>query len=245
MSTQAVAAIGPQIAGVSVSIEVQSNCEQLDKKNEENREKVKEKLEAMDKTTKEQALTLEKAKEGGMTFSSISAQLPAATQTLSAASSGTAQTSHPDGLVVGGTSEQMMGGNRADREANIPELKEKAGILCDQYVHPGGGKGAHAEPKLFNELTNSLGESAMRGGTVLLNIDWRFFRGGKVQRSGMPCRSCYTMLCHAAQECDMDVYICDKDGQAQPLSENKDDCQSEDGWRKLCKRVDGNLKPGR
>jgi hypothetical protein len=139
-----------------------------------------------------------------------------------------------------------MGLSREKRETEGPkyaQAKKDAGVLCDEYVHPGGGKGAHAEPKILNELTQKFGAEAMTGGSVLLNINWRFMREGAVQTSGMPCPDCYALLCHASQKCDIQIYICDKDRNAQPLSD--DDCNDEDGYENLCRRVDGNARPGR
>lgn len=249
MSTQSVAAIGPQIAGVSVVMDVQANCEELGKKNDENRQKVSDSLN--DKKTesglnKGETATLRKADTGGMTFSSASSQIPGASGTFSATSSGPAQSLYPDDMVSGGSSEMKVGlsaEKRASEDPKFSQAKKDAGVLCDEYVHPGGGKGGHAEPKIINELTQRFGADQMTQGSMLLNINWRFMREGAVQSSGMPCPDCYALLCHAAQKCDIRIYICDKDGNAQPLS--NDDCNDEDGYENLCQRVDGNARPGR
>ncbi len=84
--------------------------------------------------------------------------------------------------------------------------------------------------------------AAMKGGSLLFNVDWRSttFEQGDV--SGMPCQSCYTMMCHAATVCDIEIFICDKDKQPQKLP---DPCEDGTGYSDLCMRVDGNETPGR
>ena len=246
---QAVAAIGPQIGSMSIEIPVLANCEELGEKNDQNRQNVADNL--TDKKSesglnKGEGATLRKADTGGMTFSSASSQIPGAPGTFSATSSGPAQSLYPDDMVSGGNSEMKMGLNRAKRDSDDPQFtqaKKDAGVLCDEYVHPGGGKGGHAEPKIINEMTQQFGAEKMTGGSMLLNINWKFMREGAVQTSGMPCADCYALLCHASQKCDIRIYICDKDGNAQPLS--NDDCNDEDGYENLCQRVDGNARPGR
>jgi hypothetical protein len=192
--------------------------------------------------------TLDKAKGTGMTFSSALSSIPGAGGTFCASSSGPAQECNPSGLTPGGTSEQKVGCNKETRESDDSKhdaAKEKAGVLCDKsHVHPGGGKGGHAEPKIFNDLTNKAGAAAMRGGTVVLNIDWRFKQpDGRADQSGMPCPTCYAMLCKAAKECDIVILICAEDKEPTPIS--KDDCADDGSYRALCTKVDGAPTPGR
>jgi|SRR5262245_40037845 len=239
-STVSVAAAAPP--GITAE-----ECAKLDQKNKEEREKVTEELKSQDSLNQQEQATLDKAEGTGMTISSATSQVPGAEGTFSASSSGCAQACNPNGLVEGGTSEQKMGLNAETRASDSPDhddAKDKAGVLCDKsHVHPGGGAGAHAEPKIVNQMCNDFPASPMRGGSMLFNIDWRFKREGKPKQSGMPCKHCYKMMCHAATECDIQIFICDKDGKPQPLS--KDDCKSEDGYENLSRRVDGNPKPGR
>ncbi|GJH21754.1 hypothetical protein CBA19CS22_34450 [Caballeronia novacaledonica] len=222
-------------------------CEDLKKKNTEQRDQVARNLRAReDELNQEERLTLEKAEGTRMTFSSIFSTIPGAGGTMTACSSGCAQACSPNELQVGGTSEMKMGLKKDIRESTDPaydDAKDKAGVLCDSsYVHPGGGKGAHAEPKLLNQLSNDSPDSPMRGGKILLSIDWRFNKGGKQDSSGMPCQSCYKMLCHAAKKCDIKVFICDKDGNEQPFPE---DCENPTSYSDLSTRVDGYPQPGR
>jgi hypothetical protein len=232
------------VAGVAPPGVTKDECKELGKKNKKERDKIVKKLEKKSKLSQEEQTTLDKARGTGMTVSSGTSQVPGATGTFSASSSGCAQAQNPSGLVSGGTSEQKCGLNKKTRASEAKrheKKKEKAGVLCDNsYVHPGGGKGAHAEPKIINQMGAT---SPMRGGSLLLNIDWRFKRDGQPQNSGMPCKDCYAMLCHAATECDIQIFICDKDNKPQPLS--KEDCADEDGYENLSARVDGNPIPGR
>jgi len=222
-------------------------CEKLDLKNKQERAKVVDELQDQSSLNQQEQATLDKAEGTGMTISSATSHVPGAEGTFSASSSGCAQAQNPNGLVGGGTSDQKMGLNSETRASDDPKhdaAKEKAGVLCDKsHVHPGGGAGAHAEPKIVNQMCNDFPASPMRGGNMLFNIDWRFKREGKPKQSGMPCKHCYKMMCHAATECDIEIFICDKDGNPQPLS--KDDCKSEDGYENLSRRIDGKPKPGR
>jgi hypothetical protein len=229
-----------------------SDCEKMKQKNREQRDQVKENLTGDDDRNQEEDRTLAKAEGTGMTFSSAISRVPGASTapggSMTACSSGCAQACSPNELAQGGTSEQKLGLNKETRESDDPkhdEAKEKAGVLCGgSYVHPGGGKGAHAEPKIINQLMQDNPGAAMEGGSILLNIDWRFKqRNGANDSSGMPCRSCYAMLCHAATKCKIEIFLCDKDGKEQPLS--SDDCKNEDGYSELSKRIDGNPTPGR
>ncbi len=207
----------------------EKDCEKLDEKNKEERKKVTEELKDENSLNKEEQKTLDKAQGTGMTVSSVNSQVPGAEGIFSGCSSGCAQTFNPSGLVSGGTSEQKMGG---------------AGTLCDDsYTHCAGGSGAHAEAKIVNHMSELPG-SSMRGGSMLFNIDWRFKRGGEAHQSGMPCTQCHKMMCHAMKECEIKIFICDKDGKPQPLTE--EDCKGDDQAREnLCMKIDGNSRPGR
>ena len=229
----------------------ESECVELNDKNETERKNVISTLtallKAIGKLNKNEKKTLKKAGGTGMTFSSIKSNLPGATGIFCGSSSGHAYACIPNGLVSGGTKEQKMGIRKDIRESDLPEhdaAKKKAGVLCNgSYIHPGGGKGAHAEAKIINHLYGMPG-STMQGGSILLNIDWRFNRKSGPQQSGMPCETCFKMLCHAEKECKINIYICDKNNNPRPLSDG--DCENdEDAYTNLCVRVDGNPIPGR
>jgi hypothetical protein len=250
--TQSVAA--PQlITGGTAPPGFEKDCEKLKERNEGERERtigaIEQRKEVQGgKLSDELQTTLDKAKGTGMTFSSALSSIPGASGTFCASSSGVAQECNPSGLTSGGTSEQKVGCNAETRASTDPKhnaAKEKAGVLCNKsHVHPGGGKGAHAEPKIFNDLTNKAGAAAMRGGTVLLNIDWRFKHpSGTPDRSGMPCPTCYKMLCNAAKDCDIVILLCDEKNEPTPIS--KDDCAKDGSYEALSTRIDGAAKPGR
>jgi hypothetical protein len=235
---------GPKQGGVATPTPQQ--CKELDQKNDNARKSIVRRLERKENKTEADRAALKKARGKGMAISSATSQVPGAGGTFTASSSGVANAQIPNGRVDGGTADQRQGQNKKTRESTAKRheaKKKRAGVLCDQsHVHPGGGKGAHAECKIVNSMSNKKGAS-MRGGSLLLNVDWRSstFKQGK--RSGMPCESCYAMLCHAAKECKIKVYICGPKNKPQELS--KDDCDSDDGYRKLCKKVDGQSSPGR
>jgi hypothetical protein len=225
----------------------QNACQTLDDKNKDERAKLIKKLEKKEKAgtiTQQQQQALDKARGSGMTVSSASSQVPGGQGTFSASSSGVANAQCPSSFVEGGSGAQKCGLNkktRASKAKRHEKKKEEAGVLCDKsYVHPGGGKGAHAEPKILNEMGKT---SAMRGGSILLSIDWRFRSEGETVESGMPCPDCYNMLCHAAKECDIKIYICDMSKNPQPLS--KENCDDPNGYQNLSTRVDGGPEPGR
>ncbi|CAL8481171.1 hypothetical protein [Caballeronia sp. S22] len=219
-------------------------CEDLKKKNIEQRDKVVRNLSAReDELNKEERLTLEKAEGTRMTFSSIFSTVPGAGGVMTACSSGCAQACSPNSLQSGGPPEVKKGLRKKIRQSKAKrhdKAKKEAGVLCGKsYVHPGGGKGAHAEPKLINKMSQ---KSPMQGGKILLSIDWRFNKDGKADSSGMPCPSCYAMLCHAASKCGIEVFICDKYGVEQPFPK---DCENPTSYGKLSRRIDGNPQPGR
>jgi len=184
---------------------------------------------------------LELAEGSGMTYSSAVSTVPGAAGVATQCSSGLANKYVTTGG-RGGTGAQKVGLCEAIRNSppgEHAEAKREAGALCDfSHVHPGGGFGGHAECKIFNDLTNKVA-GTLRGGSVLLNIDWRPAnrKTGATEYSGMPCTTCYEMLCHAANECAIDILICDHEGRPQPMS--KSDCKKLDGYKRLTKLIDG------
>lgn len=241
------------VAGVAPP-DITRECAKLDEKNKDVRKKVVDQLDQWSKEEtnrsgrtnpgliKEEVNTLNKATGTGMTISSAKSLVPGAVGIFSGCSSGCAQACTDD-LVGGGTSEQKVGLKKEIRKSGSSEhdkAKNLAGVLCGKsHVHPGGGYGAHAEPKIINHMSN-IPFSEMEGGSILFSIDWRSKTYGY---SGMPCPHCYAMMCHAEKVCQIKIYICDKDMNPQPLALG--DCADEDAYSKLSKRVDGNEKPGR
>ncbi|RON13135.1 hypothetical protein BK662_24355 [Pseudomonas frederiksbergensis] len=153
-----------------------------------------------------------------------------------------------NGAGLGGTGAQRVGLNETIRNSppdQHTDAKRKAGTLCNfRRVHLGGGYGGHAECKIFNDLTNHV-KGALRDGSVLLSIDWRpeNRQTGATEYHGTPCSTCYDMLCEAANECNIEIWICDHQNKPQPMS--KSDCKKPDGYPKLVKLINGHAKGGR
>lgn len=245
--TNNVASVSVKTGSVAPPAPGLDRCAELAQANQEARDKVVKELETQKASSglnQADQAALDKAKGSGMTFSSASSQLPNAGGSFTGCSSAAAQQRAPDIIVEGGTSEQKGGLSKAVREScddEHGEAKEVAGVLCDKsHIHPGGGAGAHAEPKIVNHLTNLVGADAMKGGSLLFNIDWRSSKYGP---SGMPCQHCFKMLCHAAKECDIRIFICSHDNK--PIELSKNDCDEPDAYEDLCKGVDGKRVPGR
>jgi len=229
--------VGPKKGGTGPPAD--PTCKKLDQKNARARARIIRQLKK--KKTKAAREARKKAEKTGMTVSSAESTVPGANGSFTASSSGVANVQIPNNTATDSTSAQSMGMNAKDRASKAKkheDAKEAAGVLCDKrHVHPGGGKGAHAECKIVNKMTNKGG--AMRGGKMVLSIDWRSRTYGE---SGMPCSSCFAMLCKAAQECDIKVFICDHQQQQQPMDQN---CDEPGKYEDLCERVDGGPTPGR
>ncbi len=234
-------AVSPKQGGTA--LEPDPTCKELEGNNIKAREAIIKELTGKPSDADKSALA--KAETTGMTVSSASSTVPAAPGASTASSSGIANAHIPNGQATGSSSAQMMGMNKDDRASDDPALdpaKKTAGVLCDQrHVHPGGGYGAHAEAKIVNTMTNTATDASasLRGGSITFNIDWRSSRYG---RSGMPCPKCYDMLCKAARECEIKIFICDHQNQPQQIDE---DCDQPDKYTDLCVKVDGGSVPGR
>jgi len=228
-------------------------CLALKARNEAEREKFIKSMERKKrrkggKLSQDDQKALDKAKRGGMTYSSSQNSFGGSSSTMTQSSSGLANGQVTEGGGPGGTSAQKGGLNAKKRRSQSPrhdKAKKEAGVLCNgSHVHPGGGKGAHAEAKIANNLTETLGKGAMAGGSMLLNIDWRKNVKKKVQHSGMPCADCHKMLCAAMKEpCNIKIQICDYNNEPQTLTE--EDCADPGGYENLCEKIDGDIAPGR
>lgn len=242
--------IGPKQGKTGAALFSEDDCSRLDGKNQAARESFIDKAndelaDTSDKTAAEVANWTEsrgKAQRGGLTISS-SVRKPVAgrSKTMLGASDKLVNLNLPGDKATGTTSAQGRGTPKGETPA------DGAGVLCDEsYLHPAVmGCGYHAEAKIVNTMSN-MSSMDMRGGSMLFKIDWKrnLNRGGRtgIGTSGMPCRNCYAMLCHAAQECDIHVVICDGDNQPQDLSDCGD---KKKGYEKLKSKVNGNDKRGR
>jgi hypothetical protein len=225
--------VGPASMGLD-------DCAKLDSANENARDELIENLSVKYETNRgknpdgklllePEYKVLDQATTTGMTFSSAAVNIDNTRNSYTACSSGMAREKVPGVVCGGGTSAQMNGHG------------DEPGVLCDKsYTHSRGGFGAHAEAKIVNEATGVVGPEKMKGGSMLFSIDWRSAEYGN---SGMPCPLCFKMLCHAAKECDIRIFICSHDNKHVVLS--KDDCEEDTAYKKLCRAVDGGDRPGR
>jgi hypothetical protein len=220
------------------------SCAEMDNANKKARAAIIKKLEKKKRKTKEDKAALKKAKGKGMTVGSVNSTVPGAVGSATTSSSGTANALIGNGGCGGGSSEQKQGLNKKTRESKAKKhqkKKEKAGVLCGgSHLHPGGGAGAHSEAKSINCLSNT--GSAMTGGSITFKINWRSGKLAQGTESGMPCQHCFAMMCHAAKECEIKIFICSKDNKKEEVTE--EDCKAEDGYENLSLRVDGNPSPG-
>jgi hypothetical protein len=228
MTTGNTVALTVNVGAVSPPKYQDSDCQELKTQNETQREKTRQNLSsAMEQTPSgelEKALSM--VRGNGSTFTSARVDVGS-----------------PNGRVQGGPTGCSNGkarerGNNAMVKGGSTEMKNgDASVMCKppEYKHAKGGSGAHAEAKIMNELTE-LGGGSIAGGSVLLNVDWRYRlpSTGKHYKSGMPCPTCYRMLCHASKNCGVKIFLCDKDGKPQELSE----CGDPDGYTKLDEKID-------
>jgi hypothetical protein len=104
--------------------------------------------------------------------------------------------------------------NGMSKGASSEVRKGEETPLCPDstYKHPAPAaqKSGHAEARLIGGLGGATGQS------LTFSIDWRPKSGG---RSNMPCPDCHKMLCAAKKDCDLDISLCDKQGQKHALSD--------------------------
>jgi hypothetical protein len=193
-------------------------CVELDRRNQENRQRVvdglREKPESEANTT-----ALRKARTSGMAFASAKV----GRSTISASSSAAAKSVAPS-LSDGGSSAQKGGTSQRQRKRKSDKAKKErkdAKTLCGGFNHPGGGAGAHAEAKVFNQLSNRPG-GLSPGTSVVIKVDWRYSYNGRTYLSGMPCRHCFKMMCHAVKECEIELHVCDANGKLQKFTDDED-----------------------
>lgn len=217
--------------GVVAPPSADPQCQRRDDANQRHRQKTANKLKNKKKKTQEDRKVLGQARGGGMAFASARIKAPGKPAfALSGCSSAKARSCAPS-LTRGGSSPVKAGLSskiRRSKAAKHGPAKQAAGTLCDGYVHPGGGSGAHAEAKIFNRLTERLGPAGLKGVEVVLKVDWRFTYKGKTHLSGMPCQHCFKLMCHAAKHCGIKIMLCD--GKNEPQEFNKDgDCDQDTG----------------
>jgi hypothetical protein len=223
MTTGNSAAMTMSVAAAKAGF-IKTDCEELHKKNVDQREKVGQSVQReLDKggLTRSKRKKLNKllklVRDGGMTFSSAAVNLPigggkAIGGIASGASSAKARERSKNALVEGGDGDAKTGGK---------------GILCGspKYRHPEGGAGGHAEAKIFNQVSEmaSKAKGALSGGRVLFNVNWRYAQpDGGIYESGMPCRNCYRMMCHASKKCGIEIMLCDSNNEPVKFDPDKE-----------------------
>jgi hypothetical protein len=203
----------------------ETDCKELDRKNRDQREKVGRSVQReLDRggltRAKRKKLNelLKLVRDGGMTFSSAAVNLrtgngKAIGGIASGASSAKARERSKTDLVEGGDGDAKTGGK---------------GILCAKprkYKHPKGGSGGHAEAKIFNQVSQMADKAGglASGGKVLFNVNWRYRQpDGGIYESGMPCRTCYRMMCHASKKCGIKILLCDANNEPQEFDPNNE-----------------------
>ena len=71
---------------------------------------------------------------------------------------------------------------------------------------------SHCESKLLETLFNPARFPQPPTGSFLVNINWQSSAGTKK----VPCGACRRVLCHAQQQCGLDILLCQKDPNAAP-----------------------------
>lgn len=103
------------------------------------------------------------------------------------------------------------GGNKKDRKTG------KSGLCSEaDYTHarPRMQKSGHSEARTFDEL----GRKGILGpGRITFNIDWRP-KDPEAPNSSMPCPDCHKMMCAAAENCDLKIFLCDNNNQKKQLT---------------------------
>lgn len=216
MTTGNSAAMTMSVAAANAAFD-KTDCEELGERNRAQREKVarsvKDQLDrgGLTRAKRKQLNALLKlVRDGGMTFSSAAINVrtgngKAIGGVASGSSSAKARERAKNDLVEGGDGKAKTGGK---------------GILCGtpKYKHPKGGSGGHAEAKIFNQISQMADKAGglAPGGKVVFNVNWRFKQpDGGVYESGMPCKTCYRMMCHASRKCGIKILLCDKDNKPQ------------------------------
>ena len=69
----------------------------------------------------------------------------------------------------------------------------------------------HTEPKILGQIFDGVGG---QGGAVTMRIQWHQ-NGGDPQP--IPCPNCHIKMCSAAEECDIEISLCDDQHQKKPL----------------------------
>jgi len=131
--------------------------------------------------------------------------------------------------VVGNVAEGNAPSNRPDGSAL------ECGDETHQYAENGSAysctcNGGHGEARVLDTLPelSALTGQGLSGSSLVLNIDWRNKKGGKMKH---PCPDCYRMICYAL-ECNMAIKICRNEKDKDPV-DMREKCKNENGYADL------------
>ena len=184
-----------------------TDCEELGKKNKERREELN------GKSADKQVVGDPKGSGRGTTVSSSKSSTGGRPRFRSAHNNQKAYNRCEETLEGGGSDSVREG---------------TAKTLCG-YMHPDPAiqKSGHAEARLLDGLKGRTKPSQ-----ITFNIDWRKRKG---RASKMPCKTCHQYMCKVQEDCDVEMFLCDKKGAKQPVP-----CPPTRGNRKaLKKKIDG------
>lgn len=178
-----------------------SDCEELEKNNEDRRKHVG------DNSGDKRLLNKNgKNDQEGTTISSAKFQ-PTGSNTATCASAHSAGVAHerfPSQFIEGGEEDVRSG---------------DAPVMCSEdkkHRPPYKQKSGHAEARVFDALGDQ------KGLKIVFKIDWRPGSGG---RSNLPCGACQRLMCIAMQECKHEIWLCNKKNEPKKLTQA--DCQSD------------------
>lgn len=185
--TEGTSSLGPKTGGTAPPKPTQETCEKLDSETDSGRETLGTK-------TTDKDLVGEDGDCVGTTVSAcqvISSENPS---TMVAHNNNKAWQKCPDVFEKGG-------------EPAVREGRESG--LCN-HTHPGPAmqKSGHAEARMLDKLgTGPMPKQ------LTFSIDWIRATGP----SKMPCATCHAYLCQVAKECEVEIYLCDKEKQPHEL----------------------------
>ena len=194
MTTGNAVASTASVAAVSPGGPIKTDCQELSDTNDERREE-------LEGQSKDKTIVGTDGAGKGTTISSGKVTSGGSSTTYSAHSRNKANEKCPATMVEGG--------DMADRRAG------KSGLDCPPappYQHPSPScqKSGHAEARIMDHVG-----TLPAGSNVTFNIDWRPKTGTP---SKMPCEDCHKMLCYAADNCKIQIELCDSGGNKKQVS---------------------------
>ena len=181
MALQSVAAVQVKTGQPAPPAVPSSDCKELEQKNDAGREELKGK-------SRDQSIVGPNKSGKGTTVSSCK-MVPGRPRLRVAHSNQKAQEKCPSTFVKGGNSSVRSG---------------SAKTTCG-HTHPDPAvqKSGHAEARLLD----SIASKGKMPTSITFNIDWRKRTG---RPSKMPCMTCHKYMCKLQQDCDVQIFLCDK-----------------------------------